>query len=76
MPPGEPAKRLETGRADLAEALGQDWQNSYADFATSLKEELKNLRSDRQRQEALEKMRHVLESYNAHMARKNGERTR
>lgn len=61
-----PAKRLETGRTDLAEALGKDWQNTYADFATSLKTELATLQSDRQRQEALEKMRAVLDSYNAH----------
>lgn len=72
LPPGEPAKRLETGRTDLEEALGQDWQNTYADFATSLKAELAQLRSDQQRQEALEKMRHVLKSYNAHMAFRNG----
>lgn len=68
LPPGEPAKRLDTGRTDLAEALGQDWQNSYADFATALKSRLTELRNDRQRREALEKMRAVLDSYNAHRA--------
>lgn len=64
--PGTKAKRIETGRTDLAEALGKDWQNTYADFATSLKSELATLQSDRQRQEALEKMRAVLASYNLH----------
>ncbi|MDR7102403.1 MBL fold metallo-hydrolase [Croceicoccus sp. BE223] len=64
--PGTQAKRIETGRTDLAEALGKDWQNTYADFATSLKSELATLQSDRQRQEALEKMRAVLASYNLH----------
>lgn len=66
LPPGEPAKRLDTGRTDLAEVLGQDWQNSYADFATALKSRLAELHNDRQRKEALEKMRSVLDSYNAH----------
>ncbi|SMQ73668.1 metallo-beta-lactamase family protein [Altererythrobacter xiamenensis] len=72
LAPKEQAARLETGRTDLAEALGRDWQNTYADFATSLKAELAKLRSDRQREEALTKMRHVLETYNAHMASRNG----
>ncbi|TIX50716.1 MBL fold metallo-hydrolase [Alteraurantiacibacter aquimixticola] len=72
LSPSAPAKRLETGRSDLTEVLGHDWQNTYADFATSLKADLAKLRSDRQRQEALEQMRRVLASYNAHMARKNG----
>ena len=66
LPPGEPAKRLNTGRTDLAGALGQDWQNSYADFATSLKARLTELHNDQQRKEALEKMRGVLNLYNAH----------
>ncbi len=69
--PGEPAKRLETGRTDLAEVLGRDWQNEYADFATSLKAELRKLHDDKQREEALDKMRAVLKSYNDFRA-KNG----
>lgn len=73
LPPGEPAKRLETGRTDLAEIIGEDWQNEYADFATSLKAELAKLRSDRQRAEALEKMRGVLQSYNAFRERNSRE---
>lgn len=69
LPPGEPAKRLETGRADVAGLIGQDWQNTYADFATSLKQQLSQLRDNQERKEALEKMRQVLDSYNAHRAR-------
>jgi len=71
LPPGQPAKRLDTGRVDLAEAVGRDWQNAYADFATVLKSRLKDLQYDRQRREALDKMRAILESYNAH---REGER--
>jgi len=66
LPPGEPAKRLETGRTDLAELVGEDWQNEYADFATSLKAELKKLQTAQQREEALDRMRQVLQSYNQH----------
>lgn len=69
--PGEAAKRLETGRTDLAEVLGHDWQNEYADFATSLKADLRKLQDDKQREEALAKMRAVLRSYNA-FREKNG----
>ncbi len=71
LPPGQPAKRLDTGRVDLAEAVGRDWQNAYADFATVLKSRLKDLQDDRQRREALDNMRAILESYNAH---REGER--
>ncbi|MCB2066709.1 MAG: MBL fold metallo-hydrolase [Erythrobacter sp.] len=70
LPPGAPAERLETGRADLGQALGRDWQNSYADFATTLKPRLAHLRDDRQRAEALAKMREVLDAYNGFRERK------
>ncbi|WAT18929.1 MBL fold metallo-hydrolase [Aurantiacibacter sp. MUD11] len=71
LPAGEPAKRLETGRTDLAEVLGTDWQNAYAAFATSLKEQLLEISDNRRREEALERMREVLESYNSHRQRKS-----
>lgn len=64
LPPGAPARRLATGRADLAEITGEDWQNAYADFVTSLKAELARLPGNRQRLEALERMRAVLQSCN------------
>lgn len=69
LPHGSPAKRLETGRADAAELTGQDWKNVYADFATSLKKELAELRNNRQREEALRRMREVLRSYDAYRGR-------
>ncbi|MFZ9394902.1 MAG: MBL fold metallo-hydrolase [Erythrobacter sp.] len=69
LPPGAPARRLATGREDLTELVGQDWQNAYADFATSLKHELSELQDNRQREEALQKMRAVLQSYRAHRNR-------
>jgi len=70
LPKGKPAKRLKTGRADIAELIGQDWQNSYADFTTSLKQQLSSLQDNRQREDALRRMREVLESYEAHRAAK------
>lgn len=72
LPPGEPARRIETGRSDLPDLLGRDWQNTYADFSTSLKQSLVKLKNNRQREEALRKMREVLESYNAHRERNKG----
>ncbi len=64
--PGQPAKRLRPGRADLSGQLGRDWQNIYADFATSLKHQLAELDDNSQREDALNKMRAVLESYRAY----------
>jgi metallo-beta-lactamase family protein len=72
LPPGEPARRLETGREDIADVLGSDWQNAYADFASSLKQELQRIEDERERAEAVVKMREVLRSYKAHMAKRNG----
>ena len=69
LPAGEPAMRSATGRVDLDAAIGRDWQNDYAAFSTSLKNELARLESDRQREAALAQMRQVLESYNAHKQR-------
>jgi metallo-beta-lactamase family protein len=65
LPPGGKARREATGRLDLPLATGRDWQNAYADFATSLKARLARLPDDRQREQALEKLRAVLGSYDA-----------
>lgn len=73
LPAGQPAKRLQTGRTDIAELTGEDWQNDYADFATSLKKHLLELHDNRQRDEALRKMREVLQSYHAHRQRNKGQ---
>ncbi|MCB2051018.1 MAG: MBL fold metallo-hydrolase [Novosphingobium sp.] len=72
LPAGRPARRLETGRSDLGEALGGDWQNAYAAFASSLKQELQRLEDDRQRQDAVKKMRRVLQSYKEHKSQRSG----
>jgi metallo-beta-lactamase family protein len=60
---GGPARRMTTGRAEIREALGRDWQNEYADFAANLKRELQRIRSAEEREKALERMRAVLEQY-------------
>ena len=70
LPPGEPAMRSATGRVDIDEALGRDWQNAYAAFATSLKQDLARLASDREREKAIAQMRQVLQSYADHRERR------
>ena len=65
LPPGAPARRLRTGRVEVREALGRDWQNAYADFATSLKRDLAAIEDRRQREAAIAAMRKVLQSYTA-----------
>jgi metallo-beta-lactamase family protein len=66
LPPGEPARRTQTGRTDLTQALGHDWQNSYAQFVTGLKRDLAEIRDERERQKAIAAMREVLDSYTRH----------
>ncbi len=63
LAPGETARRIATGRTDLSQLSGHDWQNNYADFASSLKSKLNKIRDERRRQKALEEMRRVLDSY-------------
>jgi len=60
---GQPAKRTRTARAELQQAIGRDWQNNYADLATSLKRRLGNIRDSKDRQKAIDEMRRVLDSY-------------
>lgn len=69
LPAGAPARRLATGRTDLAQVLGDDWQNAYARFVTGLKRELARIDSEEARREALARMREVLDSYAEHKAR-------
>lgn len=69
LPPGEPAMRSATGRTDLDQAIGRDWQNAYAAFASSLKQDLARLENDREREKAIAQMRQVLQSYAAHKER-------
>lgn len=63
LPPGKPARRTRTGRADLKHAVGRDWQNSYADFAINLKRELGRIKDAETRRKAIEDMRRILDSY-------------
>ena len=63
-------RRVATGRADLDEVVGQDWQNDYARFTTSLKHGLASIESAAARREALARMREVLESFKSHRERR------
>jgi metallo-beta-lactamase family protein len=65
LSPGAAAKRLRTGRTDMAEIAGRGWQNDYADLAVNLRQELREIADDRQRREAIARMRAVLDSYKA-----------
>jgi len=69
LPKAAPAQRLKTGRADLMEGVTRDWQNDYADFATRLKRELREIESASARREALARMSAVLQSYKDHRSR-------
>ena len=60
---GVPAKRTKTGDPALQAAVGRDWQNSYADFASHLKSELARIDNAAARAEAVAAMRDVLTRY-------------
>jgi len=60
---GQPAKRIKTGDPHLQAAIGLDWQNSYADFASNLKHELAEIADVQARRRAVADMRKVLDSY-------------
>lgn len=74
LPPGQPARRTKTGRTELRPALGRDWQNDYADLATSLKRRLAAIRDAEARQKAIAQMRAVLDSYGDFRDRKRQQR--
>lgn len=67
LPAAAPARRLATGRPDLREATGRDWQNDYADFAVNLKRRLEHV-EPAERREAIAQLRGVLERFSAHQA--------
>ncbi len=69
LEPGQPARRLTTGRIAPQHVTGRDWQNAYADFATGLKGELARIKDDARREEAIARMRDVLRSYSEFKAR-------
>jgi metallo-beta-lactamase family protein len=60
-----PARRVRTGRVDLADAVVRDWQNDYAELAANLKHELQRIDGDAARREAIARMRAVLGEYRA-----------
>lgn len=64
LPAGGPAP-LETGRVNLNQLAGDDWQNDYADFITNLKRNLSSIRTARARREALERYAPRARQYNA-----------
>lgn len=73
LPPGAAARRLETGRADMALLAGEDWQNDYARFVTGLRKDLAAIKSEQARRKALARMRAVLDGYRAFRSnRKSG----
>ena len=63
LAPGSAARRTATGRADFGAAIGQDWQNDYADFAVNLKRELQRIADEGRRRKALAAMRRILEEH-------------
>jgi metallo-beta-lactamase family protein len=67
---GQPAQRLETGRPELRQAVSRDWQNSYADLATSLKRDLAAIADAAGRPKVIAEMREVLDRYNQFRANK------
>jgi metallo-beta-lactamase family protein len=58
-----PARRIRTGRTELRDAVGPDWQNDYADFAANLKRRLQNIEDPAARRRALREMRRILEGH-------------
>lgn len=65
LPAAAPARRLATGRADLQDAIGRDWQNDYAELAVDLKRRLQQVEAAKRRQ-AIADLRGVLERYSSH----------
>ena len=63
LQPGTPAKRLQTGRPDLAHVMARDWQNDYADLATNLKHKLGRIGDPDARRQAIAEMQRVLDRF-------------
>lgn len=60
---GQPAKRIGTGNLEAQQAIGRDWQNAYAELVTGLKSDLARIRDEKKREEAIARIREVIESY-------------
>ena len=63
LAPSQTARRIATGRPEAQQAIGRDWQNAYADLATRLKSDLRRIHDEKRRQEAIARIREVLDSY-------------
>ncbi|WP_156255550.1 MBL fold metallo-hydrolase RNA specificity domain-containing protein [Sandarakinorhabdus oryzae] len=63
LEPGKPARRARRGTRSQREAVGRDWQNDYADLASGLKQRLAAIRDDHARQQAIARMRRILDDY-------------
>lgn len=61
--PNGPAKRLSTGDPVRQRCVSHDWQNDYADFTVHLKRNLQRIADEAYRQQAIARMRKVLEGY-------------
>ena len=69
-----PARRTATGRVELREAIGCDWQNDYADLTANLKNELRRMEDDARRRDALASMREILRGLRATEAKRTARR--
>lgn len=69
LPAGSPARRTKTGRTELRQVLNRDWQNAYADLAANLKRDLQRIETAERRQEAIARMREVIDSFAEHRGR-------
>ncbi|PLK26416.1 MBL fold metallo-hydrolase [Novosphingobium sp. TH158] len=80
LEPASPASRTRTGGLEARKAVGRDWQNSYAELASSLKQRLLKIQDAEAREHAIAEMREVLDSYAAFRetkkARNKGHRAR
>lgn len=72
LPAGRPAARTKTGDPAIQAAVGRDWQNSYADFVTRLKQQLAAIADAKAREQAIDRMNAVLDSYRDARDRKSG----
>lgn len=58
-----PAKRLKTGRKNLENIIGTDWQNAGTDFSINLKQNLAKIDSHSDRIKAIQEMKGILAKY-------------
>jgi metallo-beta-lactamase family protein len=63
LPRAAPARLTGGGQPEAPAIGGRDWQNDYADFAVSLKQQLKRIPDAEKRRQAIAQMRDVLAGY-------------